>query len=184
MQVCTHCSTSQLVQWLHLGTGHLNNFIRTMSLAFLQVYLSRGSSRNTKRSRHWWAHSFENTEHISFQSWRQVWATDIEIARPEIETSSLGLGCQFIIAGVPTVTQFSWDSARFHSISADDKALSEHSIMPLQVRHIYSPKHFQRCNWAEVIWSIKTSSFIKYSSSKRLVQITWALAALSIYQIF
>ena len=31
-------------------------FIWTMSLAFLQVYLSRGSSRNTKRSRHWWAH--------------------------------------------------------------------------------------------------------------------------------
>ena len=73
----------------HVGT--VIPLLHSYNVSPSGLSLSRGSSRNTKLSGHRRAHSFENTEHISFQSWRQVWATDIKIVRPEIETSSWDL---------------------------------------------------------------------------------------------
>ena len=195
MQVCTHCSTSQLVQWLHQSRviwtnsfGHcllhsvrqdsvanehsMSSYIRpnqkcskyfgsassivgaanTFLLSFRII--SCVAHLKTKRSRHRWARSFENTFHSNYDV-RYGWLTS-KFVRPEIQTSSRDMASKsnswfHLIAGVPTVTQLSWDSARFNFISADDKAEPCLNIPSCHFIWGTAPKQFRRCNWAEIL---------------------------------
>ena len=99
--------------------GAANTFLLSFRIISCVAHLK------TKRSRHRWAHSFENTFHSNYDV-RYGWLTS-KFVRPEIQTSSRDMASKsnswfHLIAGVPTVTQLSWDSARFNFISADDKA--------------------------------------------------------------